>query len=308
MAKKRMFHRDVVCSDSFLDLPHSAQCLYYQLGMHADDDGFIGSPKGIQRMAGAGVSDLEELINAGFLRRFPSGVVAIEHWRVNNQIKKDRYTPTGYIEEFQSMYAKDNEAHTEASHCADPDGAAMVPKCSPSGTSLEPECIQNGSKMDPECIQNGSKMDPQISIDKSSVVEDSLDFSVSKDTERQTKNVRRAIEAWNSVGINPVERIKSTSTRYKLLVARIREHGIDNVLSAIEKVRTSRFLQGRTDRDFVITFDWFIKPNNFVKVLSGNYDDKGAAKQGQPAQTASGNAVKEAYARLLEEENGGGAI
>lgn len=294
MAKKRMFDRAVVCSDAFLDLPHSAQCLYYQLCMSADDDGFIGNPKTIQRMAGAGASDLEELINARFLLRFPSGVVAIKHWCINNQIKKDRYTPTVYIEEFQKLRMKDNKAYTEASRCSDPDETAMVPKCS-----------TNGTKMDPEWIQNGTKMDPQIREVENSVVERSLDLSVSKDTDRQTQSVRRVIEAWNSVGINPVERITSTSTRYKLLVARIREHGIDAVLSAIEKVKMSKFLQGQSPRDFIITFDWFVRPNNFVKVLSGNYDDKGAAKPGQPPQMASGNAVKAAYARLLEEEQGG---
>ena len=33
---------------------------------------------------------------------------------------------------------------------------------------------------------------------------------------------------------------------------------------------------------WVITFDWFIKPNNFIKVLEGNYDDmpNGSSKLG----------------------------
>ena len=52
MAKKRMFNVDIVGSDAFLDLPHTAQALYFQLGMRADDDGFVGNPKTIQRIAG----------------------------------------------------------------------------------------------------------------------------------------------------------------------------------------------------------------------------------------------------------------
>ena len=133
MAKKRMFNVDIVGSDAFLDLPHTAQALYFQLGMRADDDGFVGNPKTIQRIAGTKASDLELLVKKRFLLQFPSGVVVIKHWKINNQIQKDRYTPTVYTEEYQSLYIKDNKAYTET---------------------------------DRECIQSVSEMDTQISIDK----------------------------------------------------------------------------------------------------------------------------------------------
>ena len=42
MAKKRMFSLDVVDLDSFIEMPVSAKLLYYDLGMRADDDGFVG--------------------------------------------------------------------------------------------------------------------------------------------------------------------------------------------------------------------------------------------------------------------------
>ena len=66
MAKKRMFNVDIVGSDAFLDLPHTAQALYFQLGMRADDDGFVGNPKTIQRIAGTKASDLELLVKKRF--------------------------------------------------------------------------------------------------------------------------------------------------------------------------------------------------------------------------------------------------
>lgn len=133
MAKKRMFNVDIVGSDAFLDLPHTAQALYFQLGMRADDDGFVGNPKTIQRIAGTKASDLELLVKKRFLLQFSSGVVVIKHWKINNQIQKDRYTPTVYTEEYQSLYIKDNKSYTE---------------------------------MDKGCIQSVSEMDTQISIDK----------------------------------------------------------------------------------------------------------------------------------------------
>ena len=59
---------------------------------------------------------------------------------------------------------------------------------------------------------------------------------------------------------------------------RIREYGIDDVLKAIENVKGSSFLRGDNKNGWTITFDWFVKPNNFPKVLEGQYSDK---KDGQ---------------------------
>lgn len=97
---------------------------------------------------------------------------------------------------------------------------------------------------------------------------------VSKDTICQT-DVRRVIEEWNKlqeVGINPIRDIKPSSKRCQLLKGRIREYGIDEVLNAINNVRNSDFLRGENNRGWMITFDWFVKPNNFTKVLEGNYN------------------------------------
>lgn len=100
---------------------------------------------------------------------------------------------------------------------------------------------------------------------------------VSKDTICQT-DVRRVIEEWNKlqeVGINPIRDIKPSSKRYQLLKGRIREYGIDEVLNAINNVRNSDFLRGENNRGWMITFDWFVKPNNFLKTLEGNYNKEG---------------------------------
>ena len=45
MAERRMFAKTIVLSDAFLDLPLGSRCLYYTLGMLADDDGFVNSPE-----------------------------------------------------------------------------------------------------------------------------------------------------------------------------------------------------------------------------------------------------------------------
>ena len=42
----------------------------------------------------------------------------------------------------------------------------------------------------------------------------------------------------------------------------------------IENIKKSRWLRGENEKQWIITFDWFIDTDNFIKVLEGNYKDK----------------------------------
>ena len=108
MAKKRMFSLDVVDLDSFIEMSVSAKLLYYDLGMRADDDGFVGNPKKITLLAGCNKEDIETLIKNEFIYMFSSGVIAIRHWNVNNQIRKDRYNETFRIDEKRLLKLENN--------------------------------------------------------------------------------------------------------------------------------------------------------------------------------------------------------
>ena len=88
MARKRMFSLLVVDTDEFLDMPSSTQSLYYHLGMRADDDGFVSSPRKIVKLVNCGDDDLKLLIAKGFIIPFDSGIIAIKHWKLNNDLKK----------------------------------------------------------------------------------------------------------------------------------------------------------------------------------------------------------------------------
>ena len=96
MAEKRMFTQKIIDSDAFLEMPLSAQALYFHLNMRADDDGFINNPKRIQRTIGSTEDDLKLLIVKRFVICFESGVIVIKHWRMHNTLRKDRYNPTQY--------------------------------------------------------------------------------------------------------------------------------------------------------------------------------------------------------------------
>lgn len=100
MANKRMFSRDVIETDQFMDMPLSSQALYFHLALQADDDGFVGNPRRIQRMINAADDDLKILYSKGMIIPFESGVIVIVHFLINNnKIPSDRYTETIYTTE-----------------------------------------------------------------------------------------------------------------------------------------------------------------------------------------------------------------
>lgn len=122
MAKKRMFSKQVTESDDFLAMPLSTQALYFHLGMDADDDGFINSPKRIRRTIGASEDDFNLLIAKQFIIPFESGVVVQRHWKINNYIRKDRYTPTVYTEEKGLLTVTKNQLYQRVDGFGIPDG------------------------------------------------------------------------------------------------------------------------------------------------------------------------------------------
>ena len=81
---------------------------------------------------------------------------------------------------------------------------------------------------------------------------------------------------WNHTMISPVAIptiAKMTPKRKSMVNARVKEFGINAVYQAISKAAESSFLNGGGSKGFLADFDWVFRPNNFPKVLEGNYDD-----------------------------------
>ena len=103
VANRRMFSRNVVMTDDFLDLPPTTKALYFFLNLEADDDGFVGNPKTIMRLVGTTKEDMKLLIEGNYVLLFNSGVVVITDWTEHNSIRKDRKKPTRFAEEMQQI-------------------------------------------------------------------------------------------------------------------------------------------------------------------------------------------------------------
>lgn len=250
MAERRMFAKTIIDSDAFLDMSLSTQALYFHLSMRADDDGFINNPKKIQRMIGAAEDDMKILTAKKFIIPFESGVCVIKHWRIHNYIRNDRYTETVYKDEKSQLTLKDNKAYTLGSNYGIP-------------------CVNH----------RVYQLDTQDRLGKDRLGKDRLDNTISKDIVSSTKvQLEEIITVWNELGLQKIISIKSGTNRYKLLHARIKEYGYEKVIEGIRKINESSFLKGQNNKSWTISFDWFIKPNNFIKVIEGNYDNKDKSK------------------------------
>lgn len=251
MAERRMFAKSIIDSDAFLDMPLSAQALYFHLSMRADDEGFVNNPRKIQRMINGSVSDYDALLLRRFILEFESGVIVIKHWRVHNYIQSDRRKPTLYQDELSSLDVKENRSYTE----------------------------RNG---------HVSKMDTQSSLGKS---KDSLELgeSESKNTPPggavPAPSYQEIKESFNRVCVSlPKVREISDSRRRAIKSASKTLNGT-SFDELFERVQASDFLTGRGGtRSGFCSFDWILKPANLVKILEGNYDNRsgGAAQAAAP--------------------------
>ncbi len=113
MAQRRMISQQICDSDAFLEMPLSSQALYFHLLIRADDEGFIGNPKKIMKMVGVQEDDMKVLLTKRFILPFNSGVVVIKHWLMHNVIRMDRFNPTSYEKEKETLYLKDNKSYTD---------------------------------------------------------------------------------------------------------------------------------------------------------------------------------------------------
>lgn len=111
MANKRMFSVDVTETDSFLDMALTAQALYFHLGMRGDDDGFVSNPRSVMRVAGCNEADLKTLEESGYIITFRSGVIVISDWKVNNNLRNDRYKPTTFQDERSKLSETANKRY-----------------------------------------------------------------------------------------------------------------------------------------------------------------------------------------------------
>ena len=91
MTAGRMFSKAMIDSDTFLVMPLSAQALYFHLSMRTDGDGFVSSPRKIQRMIGADDDDMKMLVAKQLIVPSEGGVIVRSHCFLHKQMSHEQY-------------------------------------------------------------------------------------------------------------------------------------------------------------------------------------------------------------------------
>lgn len=247
MAERRMFTQKIIDSDAFLDMPLSAHALYFHLNMRADDDGFVNKPKSIMRMIGASEDDLKLLFAKRFVIGFESGVLVIKHWRMHNTLRKDRYNPTQYQDEYAMLDVKDNNAYTERfPELPEPTGYIPTTKRQP----------------------NGNQTATQYSIGKDSIGKVSIEednISDSDEPEQTASKAKKPVKhkygEYNNVLLTDeeLEKLKSEYSDWEERIERLSSY-----VASTGKTYKSHYatIRNWARKDAQTAQNGFIKPNN----------------------------------------------
>ena len=161
MADKRMFSKQIVDSDAFLEMPLSTQALYFHLSMRADDDGFLNNAAKIRKIIGASEDDLKLLILKKFVIDFDDGIIVIKHWRINNYLRTDRYRETVYLEEKSMLEVNQNGSYSLKKDLGIPGGNQVVYQ-SDTQYSIEKNSIDKNSIVESNNAHTHEEFDLEV--------------------------------------------------------------------------------------------------------------------------------------------------
>ncbi len=214
MANRRMFSRTVTGTGRFLRMSAEARALYYDLGMEADDDGFVEAYVRV-RATGAEEEHLNELERRGFITILDREdlVVHITDWEANNQIRKDRYTPSVYRALYPQCVGQEPvEVQPQPEPISEPEPMAQQEE----PIVQQTETIENGTETTEDQLATTGKPDgcflvdslaTQVRLGKDRLVKDSIG------QHRSTKDARACAResgqnALENPGENQIEFIK----------------------------------------------------------------------------------------------------
>ena len=113
---------------------------------------------------------------------------------------------------------------------------------------------------------------------KNNIKKISTNVDIKESRNQNEIDFEKLCELWNQQMIDnnctipQIQRI--TDRRKQPVLSRLREFSKDEILKVIENCARSDFLNGRNNRNFIASFDWAFLPNNFIKILEGNYNNK----------------------------------
>ena len=212
MANKRMFSIDVTETDTFLEMPLTAQALYFHLAMRGDDDGFVSNPRSIMRVTGCNENDLKTLAESGYIITFRSGVIVISDWKVNNYLRGDRYKPTTFQNELSMLAETANKRYV----------------------------LESDSQRSTVGIPNSNQMETQYSIEKNRVVVDTATTAAGSRTDSDLAEIVQHFQ--EVIGVFPRSALDKLQRWREVYPVEIIRAAIDE--AAENNVRKWRYVDG----------------------------------------------------------------
>ena len=278
MAERRMFSCKITSSDAFKMMSLAAQALYFQLGMEADDDGFVNNAMSIARSIGAGPEAIEEVIEKRFVLRMDEGLLVIKHWRINNWIRQDRRQPTAYKQYKELLDVKDNGAYTEKHKVvvdSQTDDRQMTDKRQTSDNDSLTEDrigkhrIGKDSNI-PTSLTTFDRLVGGQQVDAPTDNQGKTDlFGEKIEVEEESVPYKAIADYWNKTLNGKLPKIKSITDNRRILIKQRWYEYHNDIYGIIDKVAASDFLTGWK----ACGFDWCFKKDNMVKIAEGNYDN-----------------------------------
>lgn len=141
MGKRKCLSTDVIRNGTFLDMPFSAQALYVQIGFEADDRGICPNADAIMRMIRADDSDMNILIENGFLTPLDKDIELFKDGKHSTHIVLDNCYNinnnfTNYHKFRESQYfdlIKDFKLTAKLTYSISNDGESLVKGRQPRG-------------------------------------------------------------------------------------------------------------------------------------------------------------------------------
>lgn len=232
MANRRMFSKDVIDSDRFLDMPPTAQNFYFHLGMQADDDGFVSAPKKVKRLSSATDDDLKLLIAKGFVIPFESGIIVIADWKLNNMLRKDRYKETIHKGEKLHLIEKENGSYQYSETILNTENSQTTNGL-PTGNQMDTQySIEQGSigQLSKGKDRTAKESKEQISLDQTRLEGTPSHFAADVFDESESINLNDCIEFYQS------EIGELGNFDVKTLERLSKEYGSDFLYESLEKV------------------------------------------------------------------------
>lgn len=150
-------------------------------------------------------------------------------------------------------------------------------------TKEEPNSDQTVTKEEPNCDQTAPKQSPNVNVNVNDNVNvhvnenvnvqenDSANAELSIPINRDKVDYRKIVDSFNSICVSYPQVTRLSDQRKKAIKSRVKEYDEDTVIRVFQMAEDSDFLKGKNDRGWSATFDWIMKPSNFLKIYEGHY-------------------------------------